>query len=139
MERSLSDCFQHSLQWEVPWFSWWEPVFFRDISSLSFRKITESLPWTFENSMLSDRSDFDCKSYVLLSTQHVVDDPQSWLPSARRGKAPERYCALPSRSCPWPSSPSASTVRSGDSHQLSCAFHLGWAFTGPRERKLTAY
>lgn len=25
--------------------------------------------------MLSDRSDFDCKSYALLGTQHVVDNP----------------------------------------------------------------
>lgn len=68
MERSLSDCFQHSLQWEVPWFLWREPVFFHDISRLSFRKMTESLPRTFENSMLSDRSDFDCKS--VCSAQH---------------------------------------------------------------------
>lgn len=36
--------------------------------------------------MLSDRSDFDCRSYVLLSTQHVVDDPQSWFPSAGGGE-----------------------------------------------------
>lgn len=139
MERSLSDCFRHSLQWEVPWFSWREPVLFHDISRLSFRKITESLPWTFENSMLSDRSDFDCKSYVPLSTQHVVDDPQWWFPSAWRGKAPERYCTFPSHSFPLPSSPPATTVHSGDSYQLSCGFHLGWTFIGTRGRKLTAY
>lgn len=134
----------HSLQWEVPWFSEREPIFFHDISRFSFNKITETLPWTLENSMQSDRSDFDCRSYILLSTQHVVDNPLILItvlpPSLRQGNANGTTLCLAIPQLPYFSSPSATGLCSWEiSYQLSCGFRLVWIFIGVRKRKLTVY
>lgn len=90
--------------------------------------------------MLSDRSDFDYKSCVLLRAQHALDNPAvGFLPSGR-GKPTGLDHALPSHSFPSSSSPSATTLYSwANFYQLSCGFLLSWTFTGMRDRKLTVY